>query len=159
MPTENYRNSFLMADKNEELIRELHERLMKEFMKQISESISNIREPIVENKTDVRENDSEAAPAIKEVPAPPQEEHSGPDKINEIRNEVAATQSAEPLSPDKQSELMEIVKQRSEEFERELHRIASEDNNTIESEAQKFKDELMDNARKQLTEKKNAFAD
>lgn len=156
----------MMINKNKELIRELHETLMKEFMEQISESISNIQEPIVENKPEVRKNDSGSAAAIKEVPAPAkeapasqQEEHSGPDKINEIRNEVAATQSAEILNPDKQSELMEIVKQRSEAFERELRRITFADNNTIESAAQKFKGELMDNVRKQLTEKKYAFAD
>ena len=148
-----------MTDKKEALIRELHERLMKEFTQQISESISNIQEPIVENKPDERKNDSGSAPANKDVPAPLEEEHSGPDKINEIRNEVAATQSAEILNPDKQSELMEIVKQRSEAFERELRRITFADNNTIESAAQKFKGELMDNVRKQLTEKKYAFAD
>ena len=147
-----------MAHKNEALVRELHERLMKEFMKQISESISTIQEPIVENKPDVRKNDSGSVPAINEDLAPPVEEHSGPDKINEIRNEVAESQPAELLNPDKQRELMEIVKQRSEEFERELRRIASDDI-TIESAAQKFKDELMDNAHKQLTEKKYAFAD
>ena len=149
-----------MAAKNEKIIRELHERLMKKFMKQISESISNIQAPLVENKPDVPKNDSGPGP-IEEVPAPPQEEHSGPDKINEIRNEAAATQSVEILNPDKQSELMEIVKQTCEEFERKLRRIASIDSNTkiIESAAQKFKDELMDNVRNQLTEKKYTFAD
>ena len=149
-----------MAAKNEKIIRELHERLMKKFMKQISESISNIQAPLVENKPDVPKNDSEPGP-IEEVPPPPQEEHSGPDKINEIRNEAAATQSVEILNPDKQSELMEIVKQTCEEFERKLRRIASIDSNTkiIESAAQKFKDELMDNVRNQLTEKKYTFAD
>ena len=49
---------------------------------------------------------------------------------------------------------MEIVKQRSEKFERELRGLKSLNKNAIESAAQKFKDELMDNVRKQLTEKK-----
>jgi hypothetical protein len=146
-----------MADKNETLIHESHERLMKEFMKEISDSISNIQEPIIENRPDVRENDSGWPPATDGVPAPWQEEHSGPDKINEIRNEVAATQPTGILNPDKQSELMEMIKQRSEEFERELRRIVSVDENTIASAAQKFKDELMDNTHKQLTAKKYTF--
>ena len=145
-----------MASKNETLIHESHERLMKEFMKEISDSISNIQEPIAENGPDVSANDFGRPPATDDVPAPWQEEHSGPDKINEIRNEVAATQSI--LNPDKQSELMEIIKQRSEDFERELRRIApSVDANTIASAAQQFKDELMDTVQKQLTAKKYTF--
>lgn len=143
-----------MADKNETLIRESHERLMKEFMKEISDSISNIQEPIVENRFDLRENDSGWPPATDGVPSPWQEEHSGPDKINEIRNEVAATQPTGILNPDKQNELMEIIKQRSDEFERELRRIVSVDENTLASAAQKFKDELIDNTHKQLIAKK-----
>lgn len=149
-----------MTDQNKQLVRELHEELMKDFMEQISESISNIQEFIAENTSNAHENESgsvaavkETPPPPKETPAPPQEEHSGPDKINEIRNEVAATQPAVPLNPDKQSELMEIVKQSCEEFERKLHHIVSEDQSTIASAVQKFKDELMDNARKKLTEK------
>lgn len=142
-----------MPDQNKQLVRELHEKLMKDFMEQISESISNIQEFIAENTSNLHKNDSGSVAAVKETPAPPQEEHSGPDKINEIRNEVAATQPAVPLNPDKQSELMEIVKQSCEEFERKLHRIVSEDQSTIASAVQKFKDELMDNARKKLTEK------
>lgn len=147
-----------MADKNETLIRESHERLMKEFMKEISDSISNIQEPIVENRPDVRENEPGWPPATDGVPAPWQEEHSGPDKLNEIRNEVAATQPTGILNPDKQSELMEIIKQRSEDFERELRRIVTcVDENTIASAAQRFKDELMDNAQKLLTAKEYTF--
>jgi len=154
-----------MAKKNEARIRGVHERLLGEFMQQINESIRNIRGPTDEGESDVRKNDSGSDTAIKEVPAPPQEEHSGPDKINEIRNEVAATQppettpSTEILDPNKQSELMEIVRQRSEEFERELHRLPSLDDNAIESAAQKFKGELMENVRKQLTEKKYVLTD
>jgi flagellar hook-basal body complex protein FliE len=85
------------------------------------------------------------------LPARLREEHNGPDKINEIRNKVS--RSIKILNPDRQSEMMENVRARNEEFERELHRIISEDNDTIKSAAQKLKDELMDNARKQLTEK------
>lgn len=134
-------------------IRELHESLMKEFTEQISESISNIQESIAENMPDVHKNDSGSAVAIKESLAPLPEEHSGPDKINEIRNEVAADQLAVPLNPNKQSELMEIVKQSCEEFENKLYRIVSEDHSIIASAVQKFKDELIDNAHKKLTEK------
>lgn len=147
-----------MTGKNETLIHESHERLMKEFMKEISDSISNIQEPIVENRPDVRANDSGWPPATDGVPAPWQEEHGGPDKIIEIRNEAAATLPTGILNPDKQSELMEIIKQRSEDFERELRRIVSSvDENTIASAAQQFKDELMDNVQKQLTAKKCTF--
>jgi hypothetical protein len=147
-----------MADKNETLIHESHERLIKEFMKEISDLISNIQEPIAENGPDVSANDFGRPPATDEVPAPCQEEHSGPDKINEIRNEVAATQSTGILNPDKQTELMEIIKRRSEDFERELRRIVpTVDANTIASGAKQFKDELMDNAQKQLRAKKYTF--
>jgi len=136
-----------MDNRNEKIIFELHERLMKEFLKQIGELISNIQGPTIESKADVIKDDSRVIPPIEEALLP-QEDHSGLDKINEIRKEVAVTQSAEILTPDKQSELMEIVRQRSEEFERELRRIAFLDNDTIESSAQKFKDELMDNVSK-----------
>lgn len=142
-------------------IGDLHQRLMKEFIKQISDLISNIPGSIPENKTNTPKVDCQSPPAIptiKEVPPPP-ENHNGPDKINEIRNEVAATQSAQALNPNKQSELLEIVKRSSEEFEHELRRIVSHDDNTIESAAQKFKDELMENVHKQLTEKKYVFTD
>lgn len=147
-----------MADKNETLIHESFERLMKESKKEISDSIGNTQQPIAENGSDVSANDFERPPVTDEVPAPWQEEHSGPDKINEIRNEVAAPLSTGILNPDKQYELMEIIKQRSEDFERELRRIVpSVDANTIASASQQFKDELMENAQKQLTAKKYTF--
>jgi hypothetical protein len=148
-----------MANKNKALILGLHERLMKQFIKQISESISNIHEPITGNKSDSRKDDALVTTESSALP----QEHSGPDKINEIRNEAAATQSekttqlAQILNPDKQSELMEIVKQKCEEFERELHHLASEDNNVFEEARQKFKDELMGNTHKELAKKRYAF--
>jgi hypothetical protein len=37
------------------------------------------------------------------------------------RNEVPATQSTQTLNPDKQNELMEIVRRKSEEFEHQHH--------------------------------------
>jgi hypothetical protein len=147
-----------MARKNKKIIGELHERLMKEFIKQISKSIGNIQRPVIENKADVAKDDSGSGSATEEILAPPEEQHSGPEKINEIRTEVAGTQSAEILNPDKQSELMEIVKQSCEEFERELKRIPSVDNDSVESAVQKFKEELMANVCNQLTEKKYALA-
>lgn len=147
-----------MAEKNEARIRSVHERLMQEFVQQISESIRDIQQPTDENRSDVRKNGPGSGPQIKEGPGRPQEEHAGPDKVNEIRSEVASTQSAEILNPDKQSELMEIVRQKSEKFERELRRMSSLDKETIESAAQKFECDLMDNVCKQLTEKKNTLA-
>lgn len=139
-----------MAAKNEKLIRWCHEKCMKEFMKEISDLISNIPEHIVANRSDVRGSDSGWPHATEGVSAPWPEEHSGPDKVNELRNEVSSTQPSGILNPDKQCELMKIIKQKSEEFERELRRKVSVDENTIASAAQKFKDELMDNTHKQL---------
>ncbi len=147
-----------MAEKNEARIRSVHERLMREFVQQISESIRDIQQPADENKSDVRKNGPGSGPEIKEGPERPQEEHAGPDKVNEIRSEVASTQSTEILNPDKQSELMEIVRQKSEKFEWELRRMSSLDKKTIESASQKFECDLMDNVRKQLTEKQNTLA-
>jgi small-conductance mechanosensitive channel len=154
-----------MAKKNEARIHEVHERLMHECISQISGSICNFHRPDVEKESEARKHDPGPGPATKEIPMPLPEEHSGPDKINEIRHEVAAAQLAETsqsmeiLNPDRQKELMEIVKQRSEKFERELRRLKSLDNNAIESAAQKFKDELMDNVRKQLTDLKYTLLD
>jgi hypothetical protein len=147
-----------MAEKNEARIRTVHEKLMQEFVRQISESIRDIHHPADDNRSEVRKNGPGFGPEIKEVTARPQEEHAGPDKVNEIRSEVASAQSAEILNPDKQSELMEIVKQKSEKFERKLRRMPSLDKKTIESARQKFECDLMDNVRKQLTEKKNTLA-
>lgn len=147
-----------MTDRNETLIHESHERLMKEFMKEISESIGNIQEPIAENRPDERLCYSGWPRETDGVPVPWQEEHSGPDKINEIRNEVAATQPTVLLNPDKQCELMEIIKQRSEDFECELRRIVpAVDANTLASAAQQFKEELLENVHKQLAAKRYTF--
>ena len=126
-------------------------------MRQISEFIRNIQVPADENMSDVRKNDPDSD--SQETRALLQEEHCGPDKINEIRNEVTAEQSTETRqtieirNPDKQKELMEIVKQRVEKFERELRGLKSLNSKAVESAAQKFKSESMDLVRKQLTEK------
>ena len=146
-----------MAKKNEIRIDEVYERNMREFMRQISEFIRNIQVPADENMSDVRKNDPDSD--SQETRALLQEEHCGPDKINEIRNEVTAEQSTETRqtieirNPDKQKELMEIVKQRVEKFERELRGLKSLNSKAVESAAQKFKSESMDLVRKQLTEK------
>jgi hypothetical protein len=147
-----------MIFKDEQQIRELHERLITDFMKQLDASINNSKEPITENKSEAR-SDIGLTPKTKELPASPQEEYGGPDRINEIRKEVAATRPAEILNPDRQSELMEIVRGRCEEFERELRRMPSLNSNIVESAAQQFKDELMDNVRKQLTRDKYVVKD
>ena len=149
-----------MAKKNELRIDEVYERHMTEFMRQITGSIRDINTPAAENTGDIRKTEPATGSASKEVPAPLEEEHSGPDKINEIRNEAAAgqlpetRQSIATRNPDKQKELMEIVKQRREKFERELRGLESLSKNAVESALQKFKDDLMENVRKQLTEKK-----
>ena len=149
-----------MDKKNKVRIDEVYERHMKEFVRQISGAIRDINTPAAEKMVDTRKTDPATPSASEEVPAPLEEEHSGPDKINEIRNEAAAAQLPEtPQSiairnPDKQKELMEIVKQRGEKFERELRGLESLSKNAVESAVQKFKDDLMENVRKQLTEKK-----
>lgn len=140
-----------MACKNENKIRELHEKVMKEFVNQIDESISSIPIPIVEYRDRLFEDDATANEALGE------EEHSGPDKIYKIRNEAAATQLIQTLNPDEQLELMEIVKQKSEEFECELRCIPFVDIETFESSTRKFKEELMHNVHNQLTLRKYAL--
>ena len=148
-----------MAKKNEAMIHEVYERHMRGFKRQINGAIRDINTPTAENMFDVRKTDPGPGPPRNEVPAPLQEEHSGPDKIKEIRNEAAAAklpetrQSIAIRNPDKQKELMEIVRQRSEKFERELRGLKSLNKNAIESAAQKFKCDLIDNVRKRLTEK------
>ena len=144
-----------MAYKDEKRIRELHKKLMKGFMKQIDESISNIQRHMVGIKDHALKDDS-AALSTKGA-SRVEQDHSGPDKINEIRNEAAATQLMQTLNPDEQRELMEIVKHRSEEFEGELHRMPLLDIDTIKSSTQKFKDELMDNVHNRLTQMKHAL--
>jgi hypothetical protein len=156
-------NLILMTGEKEAKICGVHERFMGEFKQQIGAALHNIRGPTSEDEFVVRQNNSRSILSVSEVQESLQEEHGGADKINDIRNEVAATQSAEAgqsatiLDPDKQRELMEIVRQRSEDFERELHRIPSLDYNNIESATQKFKDQLMDDIRRQLMEKKYIF--
>jgi hypothetical protein len=149
-----------MAKENEARIHEAYERHMNEFMRQINGAIRDINLPAAENMLDMGKTDPAPGSGSKEVPAPLEAEHAGPDRINEIRNEAAAVQLPETRqsiairNPDKQRELMEIVKQRSEKFEHELRDLKSLNKNAIESAAQKFKDDLMENVRKQLTEKK-----
>ena len=140
-----------MNERKETLIRRLHESLMRKFMDQIGESISDIQLGVSNTKGD--HNHTNAAD-----PDPQGQELDSPDMINVIRNKV----TAEPLvilNPDKQNELLEILKQGYEEFKHLLRGIVSEDNNRAEQATQKFKDELMANAQKQLAEKSHVFAD
>ena len=118
-----------MAKKNEARIDEAYERHMNEFMRQISGAIRDINVPAAENMIDIGKTDPAPGSGSNDVPAPLEAEHSGPDRLNEIRNEAAAVQLPETRqsiairSPDKQRELMEIVKQRSEKFEHESRDI------------------------------------
>ena len=121
-------------------------------MKQITKSITKIEGPIGEIRPDIHKDAREPGTKVRGSPEPPREEHGGPDKNNDIRNEVADTQPSEVLNPDLQRELMEIVKRRCDEFERELHHITPDDQETVQHATQKFKDELLDNARKKLTQ-------
>ncbi len=147
-----------MAKKNEVRIHEAYERHMEEFMLEIRGAIRNIYTPAA--VIDVHKTDPDLGSTRNEFPAPLQEEHSGPDKVNEIRHDAAAAQSPETRksieirNPDKQQELLEIVKHRSEKFERELRGLKSLSKNAMESATQKFKGDLIDNVRKQLTKKK-----
>ncbi|HTF19776.1 MAG TPA: hypothetical protein VK658_17010 [Chryseolinea sp.] len=146
-----------MTDKeNKRLIRELHEKFMIESMKQIGESIGSIQGFAVHDTPEVQEDVHSSAPDVRETTAPSKEEHSGPEKIVEIRNQIAAAQSPGVLIPDKQRELMEIVKQQSEAFEKELRK--SESANRTRAASQSFKDELLNNVHLLLTERKYAFS-
>ena len=79
--------------------------------------------------------------------------------INVIRNKVVAPEPLVILNPDKQKELLEILKQGYEEFQHELRGILSDDDSRTEPAKQKFKEELMASTQKQLAEKKHALAD
>lgn len=138
--------------KKETLIRRLHESLMKKFMDRIGESIRGIQMGVAGTNAD----DSRTTAADPDMPG--QEVHS-PDLINEIRQKVAETQAFLILNPDKQNELLEILKQGYEEFKHLLRGIVSEENSRAEHATQKFKDEILFNTQKQLAEKQHAFAD
>ena len=148
----NYRNLLVMNEKKETLILRLHQSLMNKFMDRIGESISGIQMGAADTKAD-------HARTIATDPDSPEQEVNSPDVINEIRHKVSATQAFVILNPDKQNELLEILKQGYEEFKHLLRGIVSEDNSRAEDATQKFKDELMANTQNQLAEKSHAFSD
>jgi len=140
-----------MNEKKETLIRRLHESLMKKFMDRIGESISDIQLTVSNTKGDHDHTNGAD-------PDPEGQELDSPDMINVIRNKVTA-EALVILNPDKQKELLDILKQGYEEFKHLLRGIVSEDNSRAEHATQKFKDEILFNTQKQLAEKKHAFAD
>ena len=144
-----------MPAKNKNLILELHEKFMKESMRQIDELISTGLYELVAEKGPATYGDAYKNPPVSEVPpvAPP--EPGNPDKINEIRNKVAATEASVITDPDVQTELMEIIKQKSEAFEKEIQLFVP-DKNRAEAAAQRFRDELMNDVRQHLTKKNPA---
>ena len=140
-----------MNEKKETLIRRLHESLMKKFMDRIGESISDIQLTVSNTKGDHDHTNGAD-------PDPEGQELDSPDMINVIRNKVTA-EALVILNPDKQKELLDILKQGYEEFKHLLRGIVSEDNSRANLATQKFKDELMANAQKQLAEKSHALVD
>jgi hypothetical protein len=140
-----------MNEKKETLIRELHERLMTKFMDRIGESIGGIQ-----MVADTKADDDRTKGAD---PDPQGQELDSPDMINVIRHKVTDAEDLVILDPDKQKELLEILKQGYEEFQHLLRGIVSEDNSRSKLATQKFKDELMANTQRQLAEKRHTFAD
>jgi len=144
-----------MPGKNKDLIRERHDKFMKESMQQIDESIrTGLFEPVAEKAPGTYGDAYKNPPVIEAPPVAPPEE-PGPDKVNEIRNKVAAAEAPVITDPDVQTELMEIIKHRSEAFEKEI-RLLVQDKNKVDAAAQRFKDELLNNVRQQLTKKNPA---
>ena len=113
-----------MNEKKETLIRRLHESLMKKFMDRIGESISDIQLTVSNTKGDHDHTNGAD-------PDPEGQELDSPDMINVIRNKVTA-EALVILNPDKQKELLEILKQGYEEFKHLLRGIVSEDNSRAE---------------------------
>jgi hypothetical protein len=142
-----------MPGKNKNLIREWHEKFMKESMEQIDELIrAGLHEPIAEKAPATYGDAYKKPPEAEAPPVAPPEDPGNPDKINEIRNKVASAEAPVITDPDVQTELLEIIKQRSEAFEKEI-RLFVPDKNRVEAAAQRFKDELMNNVRQHLTNK------
>jgi hypothetical protein len=141
-----------MNETTEISILELHERLMKKFMDRIAECVAGLHVAVEGTKTD--------DPGTKvAVPETPGQQMASPDKLNVIRHQVAADKDLVILNPDKQKELLEILKQGYEEFQHLLRGIVSQDNSRSKLATQKFKDELMANTQRQLAEKRHTFAD
>jgi hypothetical protein len=140
-----------MNEKKETLIRELHERLMTKFMDRIGESIGGIQ-----MVADTKADDDRTKGAD---PDPQGQELDSPDMINVIRHKVTDAEDLVILDPDKQKELLEILKQGYEEFQHLLRGIVSQDNSRSKLATQKFKDELMANTQRQLAERRHTFAD
>jgi len=120
-------------------------------MDRIGESISDIQLTVSNTKGDHDHTNGAD-------PDPEGQELDSPDMINVIRNKVTA-EALVILNPDKQKELLDILKQGYEEFKHLLRGIVSEDNSRANLATQKFKDEILFKTQKQLAEKKHALAD
>jgi hypothetical protein len=144
-----------MKKNKETLIRELHQRLMAIFMAQVVDSVSGIHTRAEKDVGSAGTAPVADAPGVAAAPGP----LDSPDKLNVIRQKVATDQNLVILDPDKQKELLEIIRQAYEEFEHQLRGIVSNDKSLMEVGAQKFKDELLANTRKELAEKNRAFAE
>jgi hypothetical protein len=152
-----------MTGEKKESILELQEKHMAESMKLIDESINHLPTSPVERQ-DVPPGESGDGLISPPVVIDNQSTNSGgPDKINDIRNKVAKTPEVVRippggiLDPDRQSELLEIIKQRSDGFERLLQRAKKQGIKNIETVAQKFRDELLHHVRARLREKNYMF--
>ena len=145
-------------EKRKDLGQELQEKHMAESMRLIDESINHF--PVLIKQAIPEEVAKNSSPPVTITEQPPSQptDSGGPDKINEIRNEVAKTQTGLALDPDKQSELLEIIKQRSDGFEKLLQRAKKQGLKNIEEVAQKFKDELLNYVRGRLQEKNYTFS-
>jgi hypothetical protein len=141
-----------MRDKSDDSIDEMHERLLKESMQQIDDSINHLNDPISTGNVEIPEPDSLPRAPQQKATQPPNGRSTTPDKVNEIRNQVAVTQPL--MSKDKQSKLMNIAEQKSEQFKKELQEKESLDKEAIERAAQKFQNQLLEYIRHELIQKK-----
>jgi len=123
----------MITDRNEARVRGLHEKFLGESLKQINDSIGH--------------SSGESVPSTTKEPG-------NLDKVNEIRNEVAGAPVTRVLDPNAQSEVLKIVKQKCEEFKKELTYMPFVDDQIRESEVEKFKEDLLDNIDKKLTKRK-----
>ncbi len=127
-------------------VTELHQKRIREFTEQICEAISSIPGPLVKEKPADAGYTGEAAV--------PKEEHSGYEKIHEKKG----AQETVTLDPTKQAEVMNLVRQKSDDFQRELERMPALKKENIELAAQKFGKELMTTVHQELDKRKYSFA-
>lgn len=135
-----------MKRKKATLIRQLHVRIMKKFKDRIGESINQIE---VAPELSVDENADDPELAGQDV--------NSLDKINALRHKVAASQDLVITNPDKQKELLDILKKAYQEFRRELRNMMPGDNRSSGRSTEKFKEELLTHAKNKLAEKKHSL--